>query len=89
MLGAGIKNMRLSHSLQLSATKSLCLSPAPQAWVVEGVQVGRVGPSDGVAFAAQLHVLPRSQSRAWAQAHKASLIQNLGQQGLAFNSSIF
>lgn len=72
-----------------NVSNSWCVLPAPETWVIEGVQVGRVRPPDGVALAAQLHGPPRGQSRALAQAHKASLIQNLGQQGLAFPSCIF
>lgn len=47
---------------------------APEPGVVEGVQVGRIGPSDAVAFAAKLHDLPRSQSYALAQAKEATLV---------------
>ncbi len=57
-----------------SVANSYCVRPAPEAWVVEGVQVGRVRPSDGVAFTTQLHVPPRRQSCGLAQAHKAALI---------------
>lgn len=47
---------------------------APEARVIEGVQVGRVRPSDGIAFAAQLHAPPGGHGDARAQAQKAALI---------------
>lgn len=60
----------------------------PEAGVVEGVQVGRVGPADVAAFTAQLHVPPRSLGRALPQAQETSLIQDLCKQGLASPPSI-
>lgn len=60
---------------------------SPESGVVEGVQAGRIRPPDGAAFAAQLHVSPRSQSGGLAQTHKAALIKDLGQKGLASPSS--
>ena len=47
--------------------------------------MGRVRPSDRVAFAAQLNGFPRSHGGGLAQTYEASLIQHLGQQGLAFH----
>lgn len=60
----------------------------PEPGVVEGVQAGWIRPPDGAAFAAQLHASPRSQSGDLAQAHKAALIEDLGQKRLAPPSSL-
>lgn len=60
----------------------------PESRIVEGVQAGWIRPPDGAAFAAQLHVPPRSQSGGLAQPHKAALIEDLGQKRLAPPSSL-
>jgi len=73
MLEAGKKtnNQTFTHSHPAWCQTA---DSAPEAGVVEGVQVGGVGPPDGVAFAAQLHVPPWGQAGALAQAQEASPI---------------
>lgn len=87
----GGKQRRVVISSQVISDYSVAgsrpLRAAPEARVVEGVQVGRVRPPDRAAFAAQLHVSPRGQGCALAQALKTALIQNLRQQRVA--SSVF
>lgn len=60
----------------------------PESGIVEGVQAGWMRPPDGAAFAAQLHVSPRSQSGGLAQTHEAAFIQDLSQERLAPPSSL-
>lgn len=74
-----------TFTLQNTQQESACHLPTPEAGVVKGVQVRRVRPSDGAAFAAQLHGFPRSHGCGLAQTYEASLIQHLGQQRLAFH----
>lgn len=72
--------MRLLHP----PTDLFILLAAPEARVVEGVQVGGVGPSHVGSFTPQLQAPPRGQGRARTQPEEAAFIQNLSQQRLAF-----